>query len=620
LNERLCEMIQIERLKTQYILLVEHDAERLSTLQNILSAAGYRKLLCASSQEEVFALIRPFQGRVYELGAILLNYELPNSNTLKLCQLLTTLDGHEGIPLIFLADNNINLDDDLISTCHKANAATIVHHPAEAKNLTPLINLALSLKSERDERIANEEKLLHELSERRIMEARLQYLVAHDELTGLSNRSGLEKAVDFAILRCNNFKQHGALLDIDLDQFKVVNDIEGHEVGDCLLVEIATLIRSALDADAFISRVGSNLFQVLLSKTSEQEALGIAERLRLKIDEFDFKAGSNIYNVSASIGVAILAPLEKIRRPSELMSKADHACYTAKTLGRNRVNLFEGGNAQLASLRDDAQWVPKIRRALKEDAFQLVFQPVVNASDGHVSHYETLLRMIDDNGDLLSPVKFIPVAERMGLINQIDLWVVSHAIDYIAGLGKDQDDICFTVNLSIHALQGDFLLPVLQQKLETSWISPARLTFEITETAAVSNFEKTRKMVARIRALGCRFALDDFGAGFSSFNYLKNFPVDYLKIDGQFINNLALDPADQVLVKSMIDIAHSLGKKAIAEYVSNPEILRILQEFGVDYVQGYLLGKPEKELLAEKYISLHELMNQPLDVKELLAT
>ncbi|MEW5009187.1 MAG: EAL domain-containing protein [Cycloclasticus sp.] len=613
-------MIQIERLKTQHILLVEHDAERLSTLQNILSAAGYRKLLCASSQEEVFALIRPFQGRVYELGAILLNYELPNSNTLKLCQLLTTLDGHEGIPLIFLAAENINLDDDLISICHKANAATIVHHPAEAKDLTPLINLALSLKSERDERIANEEKLLHELSERRIMEARLQYLVAHDELTGLSNRSGLEKAVDFAILRCNNFKQHGALLDIDLDQFKVVNDIEGHETGDCLLVEIATLIRSALDADAFISRVGSNLFQVLLSKTSEQEALDIAERLRLKIDEFDFKTGSNVYNVSASIGVAILAPLEKIRRPSELMSKADHACYTAKTLGRNRVNLFEGENEQLASLRDDAQWVPKIRRALKEDAFQLVFQPVVNASDGHVSHYETLLRMIDDNGDLLSPVKFIPVAERMGLINQIDLWVVSHVIDYIAGLGKDQEDICFTVNLSIHALQGDFLLPVLQQKLETSWISPARLTFEITETAAVSNFEKTRKMVARIRALGCRFALDDFGAGFSSFNYLKNFPVDYLKIDGQFINNLALDPADQVLVKSMIDIAHSLGKKAIAEYVSNPEILRILQEFGVDYVQGYLLGKPEKELLAEKYISLHELMNQPLDVKELLAT
>jgi len=613
-------MVQVDSLKTQHILLIEQDVERMATLQNILSIAGYRKLLSASDQKEAFELIRPFQGRVNEIGAILLNYDLPQSDTLKLCQLLTTLDGHEAIPLVFLTDESNKLDENLISKCHKANAATIIHHPIGSRDLVPLIGLALSLKSERDDRISNEEKLVHELSERRIMEARLQYLVAHDELTGLSNRSGLEKALDFAILRCNNFKQHGALLDVDLDQFKVVNDIEGHEVGDTLLVEIATLIRSALNVDAFISRVGSNLFQVLLSKTSEKEALEVAERLRLTIDEFDFKVGDSVYNVSASIGVAILAPLEKIRRPSELMSKADHACYTAKTLGRNRVNLFEVENEQLGSLRDDAKWVPQIRRALKEDAFQLVFQPVVNVSDGHVSHYETLLRMIDSKGELLSPARFIPVAERMGLIHHIDLWVVTHAIDYIASLGEDKEDICFTINLSSHALQGDSLLPVLKQKLESSWVSPARLTFEITETAAVSNFEKTRQMVSRIRAIGCRFALDDFGAGFSSFNYLKNFPVDYLKIDGQFINNLAHDAADQVLVKSMIDIAHSLGKKAIAEYVSNPEILRILKEFGVDYVQGYLLGKPEKELLDVRYICLQGLMDKPLDFNKLLTT
>ena len=613
-------MVQVESLKAQYILLIEQDAQRMTTLQDILSGAGYRKLLCASDQKEAFELIRPFQGRVNEIGVILLNYDLPQSDTLKLSQLLTTLDGHEAIPLVFLTDMSCNLDDALVSQCHQANAATIVHHPVDSKDLVPLIGLALSLKSERDDRISNEERLVHELSERRIMDARLQYLVAHDELTGLSNRSGLEKALDFAILRCNNFKQHGSLLHKNNYQFKVVNDIEGHEVGDCLLVEIATLIRSGLNADTFISRIGSNHFQVLLSKTSQKEALDVAESLRLRIDEFDFKVGDSVYNVSASVGVAILAPLEKIRRPSELMSKADHACYTAKTLGRNRVNLFEIENEKLGSLRDDAKWVPQIRQALKEDAFKLVFQPVVNIIDGHISHYETLLRMVNAKGELLSPAKFIPVAERMGLIHHIDLWVVTHAIDYIASLGKDREDVCFTINLSSHALQGDSLLPVLKQKLESSWISPARLTFEITETAAVSNFEKTRQMVSRIRAMGCRFALDDFGAGFSSFNYLKNFPVDYLKIDGQFINNLALDTADQVLVKSMIDIAHSLGKKAIAEYVSNPEILRILKEFGVDFVQGFLLGKPESELLSEQYINLQEILDKPLNFNKLLTT
>ena len=606
------------RLKTQYILIIEHDENRLLTLQNILSLGGYRNLICASSQDQVFELIRPFQGRIDEIGAILLNYQLPQSDTLKFSELLTTLDGHDAIPLIFLTDKTTRIDDDILEKCHDANAATIIHHPNEGSDLIPLISLALSLKSERDDRIEHEGKLVRELSERRIMEARLQYLVAHDELTALSNRSGLEKTLDFAILRCTNFKQHGALLDIDLDQFKIINDIEGHAVGDRLLVKMAILIRSALDSKAFIARVGSNLFQVFLSKVTKEKALNVAEELRLTIEEFDFIVGSNTYNVSASIGVAILAPLEKVRRPSELMSKAHHACYSAKTLGRNRVNLFEGDNEHLATLRDDAKWVPQIRHALSEDLFQLVFQPVVQVSNGKVSHYETLLRMIGEGGQLLSPGQFIPVAERMGLIHHIDMWVVSHAIDYIADLPKASEDISFTVNLSSFALQGDYLLPVLKKKLESTWISPSRITFEITETAAVSNFEKTRAMVSKIRALGCHFALDDFGAGFSSFNYIKNFPVEYLKIDGQFISNLAVDQADQVLVKSMIDVAHSLGKKAIAEYVSNAEILRVLKEFGVDYVQGYLLGKPEIELLSEQYISLDKLMGKPLDIEKLI--
>ncbi|HIL93138.1 MAG TPA: EAL domain-containing protein [Cycloclasticus sp.] len=607
------------RLKTQYILIVEDDESRLLSLQNILSVGGYRNLICASNQDQAFELIRPFQGRIHEIGAILLNYQLPQSDTLKFSELLTTLDGHDAIPLIFLADKTIKIDDELLAKCHDANAATIIHHPDEGSELIPLIGLSLALKSERDNRISNEETLIRELSERRVMEARLQYLVAHDELTGLSNRSGLEKALDFAIFRCTNFNQHGALLDIDLDQFKIINDIEGHEAGDRLLIEIAGIIRSALDTKAFIARVGSNLFQVLLSNVTQEKALEIAEDLRLTIDEFGFISSTNTYNVSASIGVAILAPIEKVRRPSELMSKAHHACYSAKTLGRNRVNLFESDNEHLATLRDDAKWVPLIRHALSEDLFQLVFQPVVQVSNGHVSHYETLLRMIGDDGQLLSPVQFIPVAERMGLIHRIDLWVVSHAIDYIGALPKSSEDICFTINLSSFALQGDYLLPVLKQKLESTWISPSRITFEITETAAVSNFEKTRQMVSKIRALGCQFALDDFGAGFSSFNYIKNFPVEYLKIDGQFINNLAVDHADQVLVKSMIDVAHSLGKKAIAEYVSNAEILRVLKELGVDYVQGYLLGEPEIELLTNQYISLDKLMSKPLEIEKLIA-
>ncbi|PHS73505.1 MAG: GGDEF domain-containing response regulator [Cycloclasticus sp.] len=611
-------MKKLDKAKAQHILIIEHDEDRMSALQNLLSIGGYRNLISASNQDEAHTLIRSLKAKVEKIGAILLAFDLPQCDIFKFSEVLTTLDGHDAIPLIFLTDKSTRIDEELMTRCHRANAATIIHQPVEGGDVVPIIDLALALKSERDDRIANEEKLVRELSEKRIMEARLQYLVSHDELTGLSNRSGLEKTLEFAILSCTNFKQRGALLDIDLDQFQVVNDIEGHAIGDRLLIEIASLIQKTLEEDAFVSRVGSNLFQVFLSKVTQNQALDIAEHLRLTIDDFDFKPNDTVYNVSASIGVAILAPLERIKQPSEIMSRAHHACYTAKTLGRNRISLFEGDNDHLTGLRNDAKWVPLIRKALKEDAFQLVFQPVVQISDGYVAHYETLLRMVGEGGELISPMDFIPVAERMGLIHHIDLWVVSHAIDYISALPKESESIAFTINLSSHALQGDYLLPILKQKLETTWISPSRITFEITETAAVIDFEKTRKMVTKIRALGCRFALDDFGAGFSLFNYIKNFPVDYLKIDGQFINNLANNTSDQVLVKSMIDVAHSLGKKAIAEYVSDPEILNILKEFGVDYVQGFLLGKPQIELLNEQYIVLSDFKSDPVDIKKLI--
>ncbi|PCI23119.1 MAG: GGDEF domain-containing response regulator [Piscirickettsiaceae bacterium] len=613
-------MSPIERLRDKKILIIENDQDKLMHLQNLLSLAGFRNLIPVTNHQDVFEAIRPLQNKIDELGVILLSHNLPQCDIYELSKLLTTLDGHDAIPLIFLMDETVSIDDKLLKQCHQANAATVVHYPDDPLTFSSLMTLALALKNERDDRLNNDAKLVIELSERRIMEARLQYLVSHDELTGLSNRSGLEKALNFAILRCKNFKQEGALLDIDLDQFKVINDIEGHEVGDRLLIEMSTLIRSNLDTEAFIARVGSNSYQVLLSKVSQKQVVEIADQLRLTVDTFEFVAGGNTYNVSASIGVAILDPKQKINRASELMSRAHHACCNAKKLGRNKVYLYENNDIQLTTLRDDAKWVPKIREALRKDQFKLVFQPVVQVSDGRVSHYETLLRLQNEQGELLSPEKFIPVAERMGLIQQIDLWVVTSIIDLIAALPEADKDISFTVNLSSHALQCDYILPVLKQKLESTWVSPSRLTFEITETAAVTNFEKTRQMVSKIRALGCRFALDDFGAGFSSFNYIKNFPVDYLKIDGQFISNLVCDAADQVLVKSMIDVAHSLGKKAIAEYVSNAEILRLLKEFGVDYVQGFLLGKPEINLLNNRYISLSELLNKPLDIEEMVTS
>jgi EAL domain-containing protein (putative c-di-GMP-specific phosphodiesterase class I) len=245
----------------------------------------------------------------------------------------------------------------------------------------------------------------------------------------------------------------------------------------------------------------------------------------------------------------------------------------------------------------DFYWVPIIRDALLKQHLFLVFQPIVNLMTGHVSHYEVLIRLKAEDNLVIMPSEFIPAAERMGLIHGIDLWVVEHAIDYLAALPPALSHISLTINLSSIAFQDTALLPTIKQKLSINGVSAERITFEITETAAVDNFERTRLMINQIRALGCRFALDDFGSGFSSFNYLKKFPVDYVKIDGQFIQNLANDETDRVLVRSMHQIAKKMGKKTIAEFVENAKTIEILREIGINYGQGYIFGRPSEQLL-----------------------
>jgi EAL domain-containing protein (putative c-di-GMP-specific phosphodiesterase class I) len=231
---------------------------------------------------------------------------------------------------------------------------------------------------------------------------------------------------------------------------------------------------------------------------------------------------------------------------------------------------------------------------------------VVRVADGRITHYEVLLRMRGKNGEIHSPGEFIPVAERMGLIHPIDLWVVANAIDFLASLADDQAEIGLTVNLSCHAFHEHSLLSLIREKLQRTGVAASRVTFEITETATVSNYHQTREMIARIRGLGCHFALDDFGSGFSSFNYIKRFPVDYLKIDGQFILHLKENETDQVLVKAMIEIARQLGKETVAEFVETADVLQVLKKLGVDYVQGYLVGRPQPQLLRVANLSLPE--------------
>jgi len=583
-------------------LIVDDDFSNVVQFRTILEEGGFGSVSTTKSgKEAIDSLRKSLKYEASDIDLILLSSSLPDMDVYELCHTLRTYSEWYDIPVIIVAESDGWWQENTARKSYEAGAADILFKPIRSMDLIPRITLALTLKMERDLRKRREEELENELAERKVMEARLQYLVGHDDLTGLSNRRRLEQALELAVIRARNFSRQSTLLYIDLDQFKMVNDSEGHDTGDRMLISVANMLRKQVKPADILARIGSDEFALLLENISEEETMNTAEMLRSSLEEFCFESGIRTYHICACVGVAMISSEEEITA-SDVLARADQACHIAKRLGRNKVHKFSHEDTELHTIRTDVHWVPLIRNALANDKFCLVFQPVVRMSDGRITHYEALIRMVGENQELHSPDEFIPVAERMGLIHHIDLWVVERAIDFLESLSQESSNLSLNINLSSHAFQDKSLLPLVQQKLAMTWVAAHRLTFEITETAAIANFAQTREMVARLRALGCRFALDDFGSGFNSFNYLKNFPVDYLKIDGTFIVNLVNDPMDQILVRSMIEIAKSLGKKTIAEYVENAEILTLLRDFGVDYVQGYYLGAPQTSLVEDESI------------------
>jgi len=588
--------LQFEELRGMSILIVDDIPDNVDLIKTMLTRSGFTSLHTANSGKAALECLRQqVSNGVSTIDAVLLDIMMPGMDGYEVCRILHSHEEWVDIPVIMITAN-ATWQEKVARESFEAGAVDILFKPVRRVDLMPRIISALSLKKERDLRKSREQDLETELSERRIIEARLQHLVNHDDLTGLCNRRRLEQQLEVVVLRARKGGCLSALLYIDLDHFKVINDAEGHAAGDRLLSEVANILRHEIGTSGLLARISSDEYTVLVEDITEVKALEIAEKLRHIMDQFQFSTNNHNYHIGASIGVATIKPGD-LASASEVLARADQACYVAKTHGRNIVHLFNKEDTEMSNLRSAIHWVPLIRDALANDKFKLVFQPVLCLKDKSVTHYETLIRMVGDDGKLIPPNNFIPVAEKMGLIHDIDLWVVSHAIDILRDLPQKFKDASLGINLSSYAFQDTALLPLLKEKLEKSGVQPDKIVFEITETAAIANYSQTREMIMNIRQLGCRFALDDFGSGFSSFNYIKEFPVDYLKIDGAFITNLTSDPVDQTLVKSMIEIAKTLNKKIIAEFVENKEILDLLIQYGADYAQGYFIGKPLPELV-----------------------
>lgn len=560
--------------------------------QTLLQISGFKFILTAADGDSVLDLLRQgIHNDICDIDLLIVDDDLPGFDAEATRLMMDQFDEWRLIPIIRLCRES-KWDHSQVLTDLGHGVTSMLYHPMTAESLPPAIMTALAVKRERDVSFRHQLQLEDELANLKVMEARLQFSVSHDDLTGLANRRRLEQSLDLSLTQVRNFMSTSALFYIDLDSFKVLNDAEGHEAGDNLLVQVANTLRRYFRVNDTLVRIGSDEFAVLVDNSDEATIHKQAEGLKNLFDGYSFEHHGHHYHLSASVGVKIIKHGE-ITTVGEILSHANQACYTAKKRGRNRVHFYNPEDREMHTLRHSVEWAPRIRAALKEGHFLLEFQPIFALDSAEVTHYECLLRMRGEGGVLYYPKEFIPVAEAMGLIHQVDFWVVDHALDLLRSM---PEHIAFAINLSGNVFLDEKLYPLVQNKLKQTGIDPERVVFEITETSAISNFEMTKRMVTSLRSLGCRFALDDFGAGFNSYSYLKHFPVDILKIDGGFITDLDNEPVDQLLVKSMIDIAHSLGKKTVAEFVERESTLELLRGYGVDFVQGYLVGKPQPSI------------------------
>jgi diguanylate cyclase (GGDEF)-like protein/PAS domain S-box-containing protein len=430
---------------------------------------------------------------------------------------------------------------------------------------------------------------VQDVTERRRFEHELRHLADHDPLTGLYNRRRFEQELDRQVSEVARYGPRGALLVLDLDHFKYVNDALGHHAGDELILSVAATLRARLRDSDILARLGGDEFAVLLPNVDERGALRVADDLVHAIrDEASVGSTSGQRRVTTSVGVA---PLRAGGMTGEeLLIAADLAMYDAKEAGRDRFAVVSGDAARPDRVRARVSWLERIRDALADDRLVLHAQPIRNLRTGEIGHHELLLRMLGDDGELIPPAAFLPLAERFGLTPEIDRWVTERAIELLAAdPGGDQ---ALEVNLAGPSLNDTKLLRLIESELARQHVDPCRLIFEVTETAAVANIPLARRFAERLMALGCRFALDDFGAGFGSFYYLKHLPFDYLKIDGEFVSGCLANRTDQLVIEAVVRIARGLGKETIAEFVETPELEAFLREQGIDYAQGFHIGRP----------------------------
>ena len=448
-----------------------------------------------------------------------------------------------------------------------------------------------------DDEVLGVVMVFSDVTKSRKLQREISHQAAHDDLTNLVNRREFESRLTRVIETAQADASEHALCYLDLDQFKVVNDTAGHAAGDELLKQIAALLKSKIRRRDTLARLGGDEFAVLMEYCGLDQAYRVSEDLRSAIEHFRFLWEGSNYRVGVSIGAVAIN--EKSESSNAVLRAADHACYIAKDSGRNRVHVYDEDNFDLVRRREEMRCVEKINQALEEDLFELHAQKIVSLGekDGRKrlpkSHFEILVRLVGKDGERIAPGLFLPAAERFNLITGIDRWVVRNAFDWLAKREESEQDLLCSINISGPSVGDEEFLSYVLQCLDDTEVVGEQICFEITETAAIANLSMAINFIHSLRQRGCSFALDDFGSGLSSFAYLKSLPVQFLKIDGIFVKDMAGEPFDRAMVRAINDVGQLLGMQTIAEFVEDGEVVEQLLELGVDAAQGYHFSRPE---------------------------
>ncbi len=432
---------------------------------------------------------------------------------------------------------------------------------------------------------------IQDVTDRRSSQERLVYLADHDPLTGLLNRRSFESALDAHRGRTARYGGGGAAIMLDLDHFKFINDTLGHHAGDEAIVRTAHVLASRLRKTDVLARLGGDEFAVLLPTADAAKARLVADDLLAGLRAEVVELGLHARPMTASAGIALFESPDR-SSGEDVLVNADLAMYDAKNAGRDRAELYVSGEPSSSRMKGRVTWAQRIGAALQHDGFVLITQPIVELATGETTQHELLLRMRDEHGNQITPSSFLYIAERLGMVQEIDRWVTTQAIKLLAEHRDQGQELTFEVNLSGLSIGNPELLALISRELDRTGIAPHNLIFEITETAAVINMTAAGQFIRDLTNLGCRFALDDFGAGYGSFYYLKHLPFDFLKIDGEFVKHATTSQTDRLLIKAAVDIATGMGKQTIAEFIGDQETVTLLTNLGVDYGQGYHLGHP----------------------------